>query len=209
MAEKRMSRRAASALIQFRTSHSPLIGYLHARNLRDSPFCPYCPNRKEPVFHFLMLCPAYEQAGSKLRSAFPSRTKHIAKLLTPGPYTSHLMAYIANSGRFKPDVGSSLTVKSRRRALMRPNAIAKPSGSRRTRTPGFRWVGPSTHGAARDLPLRTSPKEMDDRMVWRMTCRVRKESRVGTRNRVRDEKHVYKENHTPHAYIPPSARRAP
>jgi hypothetical protein len=63
--------------------------------------------------------------------------------------------------------------------------------------------------AARAHPRRTSPEETDDRIVWRTSCRARKESREGTRNRVRDEKQGYKETHTPHAHIPPPTRRAP
>jgi hypothetical protein len=50
-----------------------------------------------------MLCPAYRRERNKLRSAFPTRTKHIAKLLAPGVRTNHLMAFISNTGRFKAE----------------------------------------------------------------------------------------------------------
>jgi hypothetical protein len=50
-----------------------------------------------------MFCPAYRRARHKLSSAFPSRIKHIAKLLTPGVRTVQLMPYIADTRRFRAE----------------------------------------------------------------------------------------------------------
>jgi hypothetical protein len=101
LSSQRLPRRAALTLVQLRTSHFPLNGYLHARGLYDTPLCPNCADRKESVFHFLMLCPAYARARGRLRSAFPTHSIHIAKLLAPGDHTKGLMKFIANSGRSK------------------------------------------------------------------------------------------------------------
>jgi hypothetical protein len=101
MAQIPLPRKAASTLIQLRTSHFPINEYLHKRGLHDTPHCPHCADRRESVFHFLMLCPKYKRAQDKLWSASPFHAMHIAKLLCPGAHTRHLMSYIAETGRFK------------------------------------------------------------------------------------------------------------
>jgi hypothetical protein len=53
------------------------------------------------VFHFLMQCPAYNTARRALRQRAPTIAGRIARLLTPGTYSIHLLQYIRKTRRFR------------------------------------------------------------------------------------------------------------
>jgi hypothetical protein len=100
--ETPLRRRESTTLVQLRTGHFPLNRYLHTIGASPSPNCEHCGvERPETVFHYLMLCPKHNKARRDLRRHAPKATGDIAKLLTPGPHTKHLVTYIRDTKRFR------------------------------------------------------------------------------------------------------------
>ncbi|QRV87101.1 hypothetical protein RhiJN_15119 [Ceratobasidium sp. AG-Ba] len=93
-------RRHASLLIQLRTGHVPLNAYLHRFGLAESASCPACNQRAETVKHFLMNCPAYEQARQRRNLASPASANSLSVLLSSKGATRHLLTFIRETGRF-------------------------------------------------------------------------------------------------------------
>ncbi|QRV88338.1 ribonuclease H-like protein [Ceratobasidium sp. AG-Ba] len=95
-----MPRRHASLLVQLRTGHVPLNAYLHRFGLAGSGNCPACNQRAETVRHYLMSCPAYEQARQRRNIASPASTNSLSLLLSSREAARHLLTYVRETGRF-------------------------------------------------------------------------------------------------------------
>lgn len=52
-------RQLDTTLTRLRIGHTGLNSHLHRLNLKDSPFCPWCPNAEDTISHFLFQCPRF------------------------------------------------------------------------------------------------------------------------------------------------------
>ncbi|QRV96882.1 Reverse transcriptase from transposon X-element protein [Ceratobasidium sp. AG-Ba] len=95
-----MPRRHTSLLIQLRTGHIPLNAYLHRFGFTESSNCPACNQRAETVKHYLMNCPAYEEARQRRNIASPASANSLSLLLSSKEAARHLMTYVRETGRF-------------------------------------------------------------------------------------------------------------
>ena len=98
---KSYNRRKQSVLVQLRTGHVPLQQYLHRIKKVDSPVCPSCGRADETVFHYVMICSAYEIAREELRSQLDRSLFTLPKLLSEKEAVELLFKFVDATGRFK------------------------------------------------------------------------------------------------------------
>jgi hypothetical protein len=105
---KHMTRRQSSLLIRLRTGHSPLNRHLWNIKVADSPGCTACGrDEDETVRHFLVLCPAHENARMVLRNTIGARNaSNIPLLLTHRKFLRPLFKFVDSTGRFRDLLGT-------------------------------------------------------------------------------------------------------
>jgi hypothetical protein len=105
---KHMTRRQSSLLIRLRTGHSPLNRHLWAIKVADSPGCNACGrDEEETVRHFLISCPAHENARTTLRNQIGARNAgNIPLLLTHRKFLRPLFKFVDSTGQFRELLGT-------------------------------------------------------------------------------------------------------
>jgi hypothetical protein len=103
-----LPRSQSTLLIWLRTGHAPLNYHLHRIHAVESSDCAACDAAvEETVKHYLLDCPAYEQARSALRRELGVRKAgDIRFLLSDERATSPLMAYADETKRFTDALGT-------------------------------------------------------------------------------------------------------
>jgi hypothetical protein len=96
---KFLPRKHASLLFQLRSRHAPLARHLHRLTKFPSPTCPCCGLCDETVDHFLVFCPAHDEARRALHATNPLAhfTSH---LLSEPKLLPDLFKYIQRTRRF-------------------------------------------------------------------------------------------------------------
>jgi len=113
-----LSRMHSSILVQLRTQHAPLNVHLHRIKKIPSPACPNCGHPSETVRHFLLRCPAYHNARSRLVNKLGREAYSLPPLLSKARCIPALMAFIRETGRLRnvfaniPDVRQSPNTES-------------------------------------------------------------------------------------------------
>jgi hypothetical protein len=102
------TRRQSSLLIRLRTEHSPLNRHLWRIKCSDTPGCSACGDREEEtVRHFLLECPAFEDARRRLRDKLgPRKSSNLKFLLNNAKALSHLYTYVDQTKRFHGLLGT-------------------------------------------------------------------------------------------------------
>lgn len=95
-----LPRNQASLLIQLRTGHAPLQAHLHRIHRADSPNCPHCEDRPETVRHFLIECPHYRVARTRLSNTLRRNAFSLPHLLSTQRAVKPLMRYVIATHRF-------------------------------------------------------------------------------------------------------------
>jgi serine/threonine protein kinase len=105
---KHMTRRQSSLLIRLRTGHAPLNRHLWSIKAAESPGCNACGrDEEETVRHFLVSCPAHEQARAVLRNKIGARNaSNISTLLTQRKFLKPLFKFVDTTGRFRGLLGT-------------------------------------------------------------------------------------------------------
>jgi len=112
-----LSRMHSSILVQLRTQHVPLNVHLHRIKKIPSPSCPNCGHPSETVQHFLLRCPAYRNARSRLANKLGREAYHLAPLLSKKKCLPALMTFIRETGRLRhvfaniPDIRQNPSTK--------------------------------------------------------------------------------------------------
>ena len=106
-----LPRKLASILTQLRTGHVPLAKHLHHIGKNDSPKCPACQQRDETVQHFLLHCPAHEEARQALRNTTGGRNIDLTKLFTTKKTLRALFTFVATTGRLQDTFGEIPTME--------------------------------------------------------------------------------------------------
>ena len=96
-----LSRAHTSILVQLRTQHIPLNVHLHRIKKVPSPSCPKCDHPSETVRHFLLCCPAYRNARTRLANKLGRDAYSMPKLLSTKKHLPALMDYVRESGRLR------------------------------------------------------------------------------------------------------------
>ena len=96
-----LPKRHAAILFQLRTGHAPLNNHLHRITKVESPKCPHCPSANETVLHFLLECPKYANARSRMRHQLHRKARDISSLLADPKCTKATLAFIHTTNRFK------------------------------------------------------------------------------------------------------------
>jgi zinc-binding in reverse transcriptase len=78
----KLPKKLSTILTQLRTGHAPLAKHLHRIKKADSPICPACLQNSETIQHFMLHCPAHQEARQRLRNNTGGRDINIAKLFT-------------------------------------------------------------------------------------------------------------------------------
>lgn len=95
-----LTRKQASLLLQLRTGHTALNGYLHRISRSPMPLCPACELETETVHHYLVACPARCKQRRPLEKALGYRTaSSVTRLLTVPKALPHLFSYIQATRR--------------------------------------------------------------------------------------------------------------
>jgi hypothetical protein len=140
-----LRRSEAATLIQLRTEHFPLNRYLYNIGASPSLNCKKCgADRPETVFHYLLHCPAHNRTRQTLRRRAPKAAASIAKLLTPGKDTTHLLTYIRETKRFAAAPSASIERDQGENGDDRPTdrpREEKGEGKAGIRYFGHGWVG--------------------------------------------------------------------
>jgi hypothetical protein len=100
-----LPRKHASLLIQLRTGHIPLNKHLHHISKAESPICPCCQRFNETIHHFLILCPAHQNAWRTMIQAAGRDATSLTRLLSDPELLSHLFCFIGRSGRLRSVFG--------------------------------------------------------------------------------------------------------
>ena len=103
-------RKLASILTQLRTGHAPLAKHLHRIGKSDSLICPVCQQGEESVQHFILHCPAHQEARQRLCTTTGRRDVNITKLLTTPRALHALFKFVAKTGRFHNTFGDLPTL---------------------------------------------------------------------------------------------------
>jgi len=103
---KPLQRKHSSILYQLRTGHIPLAKHLHRFKKAESPQCPCCHQEEETVHHYLMRCPAHQNArNAMIRDAGIDAT-NMNKLLSKKSLLPHLFRFISAPGRLRSVFGT-------------------------------------------------------------------------------------------------------
>ena len=98
---KSITNRNISAMImQLRTGHCGLNGYLNRFGKKDSPYCE-CGYGKETVEHFLLECRRYRDQRKTLRKSIGGSRMKVRDLLGDVKAIKHTAEYIKATGRLK------------------------------------------------------------------------------------------------------------
>jgi ribonuclease HI len=102
------TRRQSSLLIRLRSGHGPLNRHLWSIKCSETPGCAACGDREEEtVRHFLLECPAYEDARRQLRNALGPRKSSDPRFLLGDPKAlDHLYTYVDRTKRFHELLGT-------------------------------------------------------------------------------------------------------
>jgi hypothetical protein len=96
----------SALLIRLRTGHAQLNADLHRKGLVESPMCEDCEIEDETVKHFLLDCPAHEDARRPLRAKFERRKAgDIRFLLTSSDARPLLLAFVDETWRYRSTLG--------------------------------------------------------------------------------------------------------
>jgi hypothetical protein len=105
---KWQTRRQSSLLIALRSGHGPLNRHLHTIQRAETPRCLACGDREEEtVRHFLLECPAYEEARRELRGTLGHcKAGSIRFLLSDKTALEPLYKYVDRTKRFHDMLGT-------------------------------------------------------------------------------------------------------
>lgn len=103
---KTLTRPQTSIIMQLRTGHIPLNGYLHRIRKAESPDCPHCPGIAETVQHYLLECNAYERPRHALRRTLGRTANDLSTLLCDR--VRETLKYVHHTKRFKNIYGEVL-----------------------------------------------------------------------------------------------------
>jgi hypothetical protein len=96
----------SALVIRLRTGHAQLNTDLHRKGLVESPMCEDCEIEDETVKHYLLDCPAHEDARRPLRAKFGRRKAgDIRFLLTSPDARPLLLNYVDETGRYLSILG--------------------------------------------------------------------------------------------------------
>ena len=107
---KDLPRKHTSILTQLRTAHAPLAKHLHRIGKADSPICPNCRQHDETVLHYLLQCPAHQEARNTMREKTGSLSQDLTKLLSTPKALRALFQFIAETQRFHTTFGDLATL---------------------------------------------------------------------------------------------------
>ena len=96
-----LSRAHSSILVQLRTQHVSLNVHLHRIKKIPSPSCPNCGHPSETVRHYLLRCPAYRNARSRLANKLGRDAYSMSRLLSKKKCIPALMDFIRETGRLR------------------------------------------------------------------------------------------------------------
>lgn len=96
----RAPRRLAALLAQLRTGHCSLNKHLHRIAKSPTPTCPCCRQDDETVHHFLIACPAHQNARRELQRVGGLEARSVAQLMSKPKLLPLLFRFIARTGRF-------------------------------------------------------------------------------------------------------------
>lgn len=102
---KKLPRKHGSILTQLRIGHIPLAAYLHHISKADSPMCPCCHQEPETIAHYLLQCPAHQNARNRLRTAIAPKQLAVDILISQPTTLPELFTFITSSGRFRSVFG--------------------------------------------------------------------------------------------------------
>ena len=102
-----LTRSQASLMIQLRSGHIPLNGYLSRINRADSDLCQACLEEdenfqcRETVKHFLFECTAYNKEREELTKQVSRRHLNLKDIMSDADRMKALAQYVNRTGRFK------------------------------------------------------------------------------------------------------------
>jgi ribonuclease HI len=102
-----LTRSQASLMIQLRSGHIPLNGYLSRINRADSDLCQACLEEdenlqcRETVKHFLFECTAYNKEREELTKQVSRRHLNLKDIMSDADRMKALARYVNRTGRFK------------------------------------------------------------------------------------------------------------
>jgi ribonuclease HI len=100
-----LPRKHAAILFQLRTGHAPLAKHLYRLQKAETPTCPSCRMYDDTVDHFLLFCPAHDEARRLMLHEGGLDTQHKSRLLSQARLLPHLFRFIARSGRMRAVYG--------------------------------------------------------------------------------------------------------
>lgn len=100
-----LPRRHASILMQLWTKHAPLNFHLHRIAKVDSPTCPGCEQARETVAHFIMDCPAFEEARAHMYFSIGLNAHSLQYLLSEPKAMRPLFCFIRDTCCFAAPYG--------------------------------------------------------------------------------------------------------
>ena len=101
-----LTRNQASTIIQIRSGHFPLNGYLHKIGKADTFLCQSCNEHnnvqcRETINHFLFECAAYEEARNDLANKIGRDNLNLLKIMKNTDHIRKLVSFVNRTGRFK------------------------------------------------------------------------------------------------------------
>ena len=100
-------------MIQIRSGHFPLNGYLHKIGKSDTEICLACldqengSHRKETINHLIFECPAYNQDRDTMIEKIKRRHFNLSNMMANTDYMKILVNFINSTGRLKRPLTSS------------------------------------------------------------------------------------------------------
>ncbi|KAF8237235.1 hypothetical protein L208DRAFT_1248918, partial [Tricholoma matsutake] len=82
------------------TAHAPLAKHLHRIGKTNSTICPSCRQHNKTVIHYLLLCPAHQEAWNAMKRKIGGLTQDITKLLNMPKALPALFQYITMTACF-------------------------------------------------------------------------------------------------------------
>ncbi|KAJ6596012.1 hypothetical protein B0H10DRAFT_1744587, partial [Mycena sp. CBHHK59/15] len=77
----------------------------HRIKKSDTPLCPCCHQREETVQHYLLECPAHQNAQRELRRLGGRDAQYVDKLLSKKELLPLLFRFVACTSRFRTVFG--------------------------------------------------------------------------------------------------------
>ena len=101
-----LTRNQASTIIQIRSGHFPLNGYLHKIGKADTFLCQSCNENnnvqcRETINHYLFECAAYEEARNDLANKIGRDNLNLLKIMKNTDHIRKLVSFVNRTGRFK------------------------------------------------------------------------------------------------------------